>query len=94
METQPWYAVVLLGFGTVFVGLICLIFITKLMSAIIGSRSKKEAAAAATAQPDSVQQQEPIADRGAFVAAVSAAIAETVGTSVNGLRILSIKKVN
>ncbi len=88
METAPqWYTVVLLGFGTVFIGLICLIYITLFMSFIM--RSKKQNAA-----PAVVKTEEAIADRGALVAAACACIAETMGTSVNGLRVLSIKKVN
>lgn len=90
-NTPEWYTVVLLGFGTVFVGLICLIFITKLMSAIIGSKGNKVASAPAAA---SAPAESTIANRGEFVAAVSAAIATTIGTDVSGLRILSIKKSN
>lgn len=85
-----------LGFGTVFVGLICLILIIKLMSVILAAKPVKDksdapvgqqASAPAAAAPE-------IENRGQFIAAVSAAIAAAMGTDVTGLRILSVKKVN
>ncbi|MEG1524075.1 MAG: OadG family protein [Clostridia bacterium] len=90
MENIEPINVVLLGFGTVFVGLICLIFITKLMSVIVGMKRKKENLVQATAVP----AVETIQNRGAFTAAVASCIATTIGTDVSGLKILSIKKVN
>ena len=94
-EVYRW-SVIGLGFGTVFVGLICLIFITKLMSLVTNSISSRktpqESEAVRSAAPaEAVSEQ--IADRGAFVAAVSCAIAETMGKDVKGLRIRSIKKI-
>lgn len=90
MEGMPiWLSTMLLGLGTVFVGLICLIFITKLMSAVCARFKKPEPAPAAPAVAVPA-----IADRGAFCAAVAAAIASTMGAEVEGLRILSIKKVD
>lgn len=91
-NTPDWYVVVLLGFGTVFIGLICLIYIIKLMSVIIRSLDDKKTPAPAAAAP--VAKKEEIVNRGEFVAAVSAAIATAMGTDVSGLRIHSIKKVN
>jgi sodium pump decarboxylase gamma subunit len=94
-EMYRW-SIIGLGFGTVFVGLICLIFITKLMGMITSSISSKkalpESAPARAAVPAEAASDE-IADRGAFVAAVSCAIAETMGKDVKGLRIHSIKKI-
>ena len=90
-----WLNTTLLGLGTVFVGLICLIFITKLMSALIGAGGKSKPQAAQEAP--AVQAAAPvdaIPDRPAFVAAVASAIATTIGTDVSGLRIHSIQKIN
>lgn len=92
MEGMPvWLSTTLLGLGTVFVGLICLIYITKLMSFLCARFSDKPApavsAAPAAARPE-------ISDRGAFCATVAACIASTMGAEVDGLRIVSIKKVN
>lgn len=91
---MPWLNTTLLGLGTVFFGLICLIFITKLMSAIITANEKKKAAAPVPAAAAPAPAAETIANRGAFVAAVAASIATVMGTDVSGVRIHSIKKVN
>ena len=76
------------GMGTVFFGLICLIVLTTLLGRICGRKQQAAAAAAisAPAAAPAVNQQE-------LIAAVSAAIAEDLGTDITGIRILSIKKV-
>jgi len=84
------------GFGTVFIGLVSLIFVISAMSFIYNKFAKKasSAAPAAKAAPaPAPAQDDMIEDRGAFVAAVSAAIATVMGKDVSGLRIVSIKKV-
>lgn len=78
--------VCLMGMGTVFFGLICLILLTTLMSRICGR--KQPAAAPAVAAPAV-----PEPDRQELVAAVSAALAEELGTDITGIRILSMKKL-
>ncbi len=101
--------VVLMGLGTVFVGLICIIVLCSISGAIIQAiESKKKsnpqndvtAPAKATA-PVAVAPATPartvvpcdnIPNRGAFMAAVSAALAEDLGTDVSSIRILSIGK--
>ncbi len=93
MEGSPsLLEVVLLGLGTVFVGLICLIFIAKLMSFLVRSFGGKKQPKTEKTAPVSAAGNNDIPDRGAFVAAISAAIATTMGTDVKGLRILSIEK--
>ena len=77
--------VCLMGMGTVFFGLICLIVLTTLLGRICG-RKQPAAAISAPAAAPAVNQQE-------LIAAVSAAIAEDLGTDITGIRILSIKKV-
>ncbi len=89
-----WLNTTLLGLGTVFFGLICLIFITKLMSAIIVASEKKKPTASAAAVAAAAPAAETIANRGAFVAAVASAIATVMGKDVSGIRIHAIKKVN
>ncbi|MBE6995961.1 MAG: hypothetical protein E7429_04425 [Ruminococcaceae bacterium] len=79
--------VCLMGIGTVFFGLICLIVLTWLMGLVCG---KKQSAAPAV-PADSPAFAEP--DRQELIAAVSAAIAEDLGTDISGIRILSIKKL-
>ena len=80
--------VCLMGMGTVFFGLICLIVLTTLMSRICGSKQPAAAPAAPAAVPAAAEpnQQE-------LIAAVSAAIAEELGTDITGIRILSLKKL-
>ena len=75
------------GMGTVFFGLICLIALTYLMSAVVG-RGKKAAPAPVPAAPQTAGEVTP-----ELVAAVSAALAEELGTDITGIRIVSMKKV-
>ncbi|MCI2057397.1 MAG: OadG family protein [Oscillibacter sp.] len=79
--------VCLMGLGTVFFGLICIIILTYLMSFLCRRGQKK-----AEIQPSPVT---PAAEpnRQELVAAVSAALAEELGTDVSGIRILSMKKL-
>lgn len=84
--------VFLLGMGTVFVGLYCLILLTRLMSKILGGGKETVAqpvpvaASAKAAVPE-------VADRKAFDAAIAAAIATCMDSEPEGLRIRSIKKI-
>ena len=64
--------VVLLGLGTVFAGLLCIILLISVMSWLCSRTAPKAAA---------------------MIAAVSAAIAEDMGTDVSAIRIVSMKKV-
>lgn len=82
--------VCLMGIGTVFVGLVCLIVLTMLMSKVL-SGSKNTAAVAPAPVP--AVSAAPEANREELVAAISAALAEELGTDITGIRILSMKKV-
>ena len=81
--------VVLMGMGTVFVGLICLVILCLLTSFIIRKfvAQPEDEAEVQTKAP--AVSESPIANRQEFIAAVSAAIAEELGTSVNAIRIKS-----
>ena len=84
--------VCLMGMGTVFFGLICLIGLTALMGRIVGHSQKTAAPVAAPAAAPAV----PVAaepNRQELVAAISAAIAEELGTDITGIRIHSLKKL-
>ena len=86
--------VLLLGMGTVFFGLFCLIVLTKLMSKALGAGKDAPVKAAPAAVAAPVQPATPDAvDRKAFDAAIAAAIATYMGGEPQGLRIRSIKKV-
>lgn len=81
----------LIGMGTVFVGLICLVGICKLLGIICSKfkgeePAKKEASLPASASND-------IPDRAEFIAAVSAAIAEELGEDVSAIRITSVRRI-
>lgn len=81
--------VCLMGMGTVFFGLICLIVLTTLMSAICGcGHSPAAPVPAVPAAPPA-----PAEDRQALAAAIAAAVAEDLGTDITGIRILSLKKL-
>lgn len=90
---MPQYSnlfVCLMGMGTVFFGLICLIALTTIMGKIVGGRAVPAAMPAPAAAPVSAAA-EP--NRQELVAAVSAAIAEELGTDITGIRIVSMKKL-
>ena len=88
INTMPSWQVIIIGLGVVFVGLICIIALCMLMSVVYRAvAGKKE-----TAAPQAPVAAE-IPNRQQFVAAVSAVLAEEMGTDVTKLRILSIKKI-
>lgn len=82
--------VCLMGMGTVFFGLICLIVLTMIMGKIVGGRAAPAVAAPA---PAAAAPAAPEGNRQEIAAAVSAAIAEELGTSITGIRIVSMKKL-
>lgn len=88
-----WLNTTLLGLGTVFFGLVCLIFIAKLMSALVRA-GQKEVIPQPGQAPAAPAAKQTIPNRGEFVAAIACAIATTMGTEVSGLRIHSIKKIS
>lgn len=86
---------VLIGVGTVFVGLIAIILICKVTGILCNLNTAKpqtETAEQPAAQPAVQAAPAAIENRGELAAAVAAAIAEDLGTDVSGIRILSIKK--
>ena len=83
--------VCLMGVGVVFIGLICIIILCKLMSAVCRLGEKKEE------QPEQIVapsvSNDAIPNRQEFIAAVSAVIAEEMGADVSAIRITSVKRV-
>ncbi len=92
----------IIGMGTVFLGLILLIYISYLMSFICKLLSKPEAeskpevsaAQMPRKKPASVPAQAtPIANKQELVAGICAVIAEELGTDVSNIRVTSFKKL-
>lgn len=75
--------VCLMGIGTVFFGLICLILLTALLGRVCAPQKAVPAAPLPADEPN----------RAELAAAISAAVAEDLGTDITGIRILSIKKL-
>ncbi len=90
-KEHPMGVVAGLGIGTVFVGLVCLVVLISIMNVIFKLIKPKEQKAPA-AKPVASAADDKMDDE--TVAAVSAAIAETLGRDVSGIRITSIKKIN
>ena len=84
--------VCLMGMGTVFVGLICIVFICMIMSAIVNSFSKKTKIEK-TSAPAVNNASAPIANKQEIVAAVCAVIAHETGAEAKNIRVLSFKKI-
>ena len=88
----PNWFVIVMGLGTVFVGLICIVIILKIMGAVIGKLVKNDKTAdEAVSAPAVIPAAEQ--NRGEVLAAVSAALAETMGKDVSGIRIHSFRKL-
>lgn len=83
--------VVLLGLGTVFAGLLCIILLITVMSWLCSRTAPKAAAPVPVAVPAVNGGSSGVTP--AMIAAVSAAIAEDMGTDVSAIRIVSMKKV-
>lgn len=81
--------VCLMGIGTVFFGLICIILLVTLMSFVCRKTEQKT-----TLAPVSAPAGVPKAGIGPeMIAAVSAAIAEEMGTDISAIRIISMKQI-
>ena len=83
--------VVVFGMWLTFFGLICIIAICTIMGALCKVFIKEKPAA--PIQQSSAPKVATIANKGEFVAAIAAAIAEENGTDVSGIRITSIKQL-
>ena len=83
----PAWFVVLMGMGTVFAGLILIIFLCKILSFFFQSRKKLPVPVSQKKKTESDGM-----DRGVLDAILAAAISETSGKSITAFRIVSIKK--
>lgn len=83
-----------LGIGTVFVGLISIIVLCYIMSAIVnvfekGNKKGQEPSVSSNANSNNA----PIANKQELVAASCAVIAEELGTDVKNIKVISFKRV-
>ena len=87
--------VTLMGIGTVFFGLICIIVLTTVMGSVLKSKSKPSAPAPAAA-PRAAAPAAPAvntAKEQEILAAVIAAVTEDLGPSASRMQITSINKI-
>lgn len=82
---------VVLGVGVVFAGLIAIIILCKITSAICMATQKSKKPAAEKVAP--VTAPAVIENRQEIIAAVSAVIAEELGSDISAIRIHSFKKI-
>ncbi|MEE0897932.1 MAG: OadG family protein [Acutalibacteraceae bacterium] len=85
--------VVVLGIGVVFVGLICIVLLCKIVSAFCMLGEKKTNNTPAPVPTAVAAEAQPIQNRQEIIAAVSACVAEELGTDISAIRILSFKKI-
>ena len=87
--------VTLMGIGTVFFGLICIIVLTTVMGSVLKSKSKPAAPAPAAA-PKAAAPAAPAgttAKEQEILAAVIAAVTEDLGPSASRMQITGINKI-
>ena len=85
--------VVVLGIGVVFVGLICIVLLCKIVSAFCMLGEGKRQDSTAPVSNAAAAKAQPIQNRQEIIAAVSACVAEELGTDISAIRILSFKKI-
>ncbi len=86
---DQWFTVGM-GIGTVFLGLIAIIILCKVIGLFCSAATKKEVV---TKEKNTTSKAQPIENRQEIIAAVSAVIAEELGTDISALKILSFKKI-
>ena len=90
-DIPDWFAVVM-GIGTVFVGLLSIIIICVITGALCGASKKRTAKSSGRAKAPA-KTAESIKNRSEILAAVCAACAEDMETDVNALKVISFKKL-
>ncbi|MBQ8747895.1 MAG: OadG family protein [Clostridia bacterium] len=84
----------IMGICTVLLGLTCIILLCTLMSKVCRLLEKSETdKPSAPAQTASPAASAPIPNKGELVAAISAALAEELGTDISAIRIHSLRRV-
>ncbi len=89
-----WFVCVM-GVATVFFGLVALVFICYIVSAVCKLFAKPQSASAPAAKAPtqaSPNAGETIANKGEIIAAACAAIAEELGEDVKNIKVVSFKR--
>lgn len=84
----PWYMVILLGMGIVFVGLGLLILLCSVLRLLLSDKKAERV----SELPAAMQENVEIPDKKRLIAAITAAIAEAEGTDIRALRVVSFKR--
>ena len=84
--------VVVMGISVVFIGLISIIILCKILSAVCNIGQNNSETNTQVAKPVAATPQ-VIENRQEIIAAVSAAVAEELGADISAIRILSFKKI-
>lgn len=85
--------VTLMGIGTVFFGLICIIFLTMAMGGVMKTNKKTPAVAVAAPAAAPAVAPKPQGMQPEVVAAITAVLSEEVGIPANKMNIVSINKI-
>lgn len=88
--------VVLLGVSTVFIGLISLVILCKILGKLCNNEEQNistKTAVITNPITTAISTNQTIENKQQIIAAVSAAIAEELGTDISAIRILSFKKI-
>ena len=83
--------VCLMGMGTVFIGLICIVLICNIQSMILTKVSKPKAQAKNIPTP--TESDLNSSEKAEIIAGACACIAEELGTDASNIKVLSFKKV-
>lgn len=88
--------VCIMGMGTVFIGLICIIALCLIMGLIFRGKANgagESAHAKASSAPVAFDKSLSVQKKQEIIAGTCAVIAEELGTDVSNIRVLSFKKV-
>ena len=85
--------VVLMGIGTVFFGLICIIVLTTIMGKVLAATGGEAPKAAAAPAPKAAAAPAPAVDNAPVVAAIAAVLSEELGPAAANMQITSIQRV-
>jgi Na+-transporting methylmalonyl-CoA/oxaloacetate decarboxylase gamma subunit len=97
--TIPSWFVIVMGMGTVFIGLVCIVLLCKILSAVCSlfdgkSKDSKEFGTSEVKNVSAQQNTLPaFPNRQEVIAVIGAVIAEDCGVDVEAIRIKSIKRI-